>query len=797
MKNDYGYFTDDGREFIITRRDLPFPWLNYLTNGDYLALTSFQGGGLSSYLEQRFNSLTRRYLDMPQSDMPGRFVYVRDRDSGESWSVTGHPTGDPEQFRSTIGLGYTRVETKTSGLKQEALFFVPKNPGEVEQGSQDPCEIWRISLTNEGKAPRRLRLFSYSEWVMGDVLQDMKDAPFFKLFRSARYEDGVIFGRNSRWGAPGREREPWPNQVFLTSTRQPVAWELSTLGFVGMGRTLANPAALEGGELSNQESFSGDNVCGCLAWDVDIAPGESASLDIILGLVPDGESRFERLPWKYQEAGVVDEALETTKDWWRRFVSSIEVDTPDSALNDMVNVWNKYQIHMTLAFGHGPSYFHGNQHATMRDSMQDSYGLIPLDPAWARRTILRAMSFQYSDGSPSYASNRMGMPEAKWDKVDLPVWLALTLHNYLSETGDWAILDEPVAFYDAGEASLFEHLRRGLERVSTERGAHGLPLMGGGDWNDALDGVGKAGRGESVWLAQFLVFAFNKAAEVADHHDEEALASQWRAGARELTNRVNDVAWDGQWYLRAFDDEGRAVGGRASGQKGGMIYLNTQTWAVMSGVASEERGKNCLAAALEHLLSDAGMALFAPPYQEFDPSVGVISQFPAGKKENAACFTHAGAFNLVALLQAGMGDEAYGAYRAMLPSIKPQPRYRMEPYTYSQYVAGPGSSDFGQGAFHWMTGSASWMFRAVLDWMIGVRPELDGLRFDPCLPSEWRSLKARRLWRGVELQVEVRNPEMVNKGVQSLIIDGAEFNPSGVVSREKFSDQVQVIVIMG
>ena len=794
MSDEYGHFSEDGREYVITRRDLPFPWLNYLTNGDYLALTSFQGGGLSSYLEQRFNSLTRRYLDMPQSDLPGRFVYVRDQETREVWSATAHPVGKCDSFSSAIGLGYTRVETEYSGIAQEMVYFVPKNIDSDLQGDQDPCEIWRLRLTNRSERPRTLRLYSYSEWVMGDVLQDMKDAPFYKLFRRARYEDGVIYGRNDRWGAPGFERVPWPNEVFLTSTRAPAAWELSTLGFVGMSRTLANPLAPETDLLGCQTSFEGDNVCGGLAWEIELAPGETKSLDVILGVVPDGSSRFEDLPAKYRSTEAVDRAFEETRGWWERFTSTLEVSTPDIDLDRSVNYWNKYQVYMTCSFGHGPSYFHGNQHATMRDSMQDAFGLMPLDTARARRTISRAMSFQYADGSPSYASNRMNLPERKWDKVDLPLWLSLTLDNYLAETGDWRILDEAVPFYDEGEGSLYEHLRRGLERVSTDSGERGLPLIGKGDWNDALDLVGAKGRGESVWLGQFLAYAFKLAAKIATRKGHEADAESWLGRAAELDRSINACAWDGDWYVRAFDDRGEVVGGKSC--TAGRIYLNTQTWAVLSETAPPERARRCMESAFEHLMSDAGMALFHPAYPAFDANIGIISQFPVGKKENAACFTHAGAFALVAMLKVGLGDEAYRAYRAMMPAAKPQPHYRMEPYCYSQYCAGPDSPDFGQGAFHWMTGSASWMLRAVADWMLGLRPQYDGLLVDPCIPKEWAGYTVTRSFRGSTLHVEVRNPAGVNKGVAELKVDGKVCDPLEPVWPEE-GREVRVEVEMG
>lgn len=795
MNEEYGHFSDDGREYIITRRDLPFPWLNYLTNGDYLALTSYRGGGLSSYLEQRFNSVTRRYLDLHQSDLPGRFVYVRDQETGEFWSATGHPVGDPVGFKSTIGLGYTRVETEISGLFHHMTYFVPKNIESDRQGDQEPCEIWRLSVENRSGRRRVLRLFSYSEWVMGDVLQDMKDAPFFKLFRRASFDDGVIRGRNDRWGAPTYEGVPWPYEVFFTSTRAPVGWELKTEGFVGLSRTLVNPLAVESGQVGNQTSVEGDNVCGCLVWELELAPGASETIDMTLGVVPDDSGSFIDLPSKYRSRKAVDQAFEQTQQWWQNFVSTVEVQTPDTDLNRSANVWNKYQIYMTLSFGHGPSYFHGNQHATMRDSMQDSFGLIPLDPSRARATILRAMAFQYADGSPSYASNRMGLPEAKWDKVDLPLWLALTLENYLAETNDWSILNEEIPFYDGGVGSLYEHLRRGLERVSTDTGPRGLPLIGRGDWNDALDGVGKDGRGESVWLAQFLAYAFKLAASVAERRSEDDDARGWRSRAAELTERINAEAWDGEWYLRAFDDHDRAIG--SSSCDAGAIYLNPQTWAVLSETAPAERAKQCMDSALKHLMSDAGLALFAPAYPTFDSDIGILSQFPVGKKENAACFTHAGAFSLVALLKVGMGDEAYRAYRAMLPAIKPQPRYRMEPYVYSQYVAGPESPDFGQGAFHWMTGSAAWMFRAVLDWMLGVRPVLDGLLIDPCIPREWSGYIVERSFRGSKLHIDVRNPKGVNKGVTSLTVDGEPKDPKKPIDEFEQRRTLHIVAVMG
>ncbi|NIA14864.1 MAG: hypothetical protein GWP08_12370, partial [Nitrospiraceae bacterium] len=773
MSSSFGDFSEDGREYIITRRDLPSPWLNYLTNGDYLALASFQGGGFSSYLEQRFNSLTRRYPNLPQSDMPGRFVYVRDQETGEYWSATGHPVGKCDSFRAVIGLGYTHIETAYAGIAHRMTYFVPKNPHSDKQGEQEPCEIWRLKVSNESDRPRKLRIYSYSEWLMGDVEHDMRFAPFFKLFRRAKFRDGTIYGNMERWGASAGGNAPWPYTAFFASTRPPVGHELATERFVGRFRTLVNPVAVEFDAFSSEEAFQGDDVCGSLVWDLELAPGASESFDMVLGMVPDDAAGFQDLPAKYREPATVERAWGETRGWWDDFLGGLEVDTPDAELNRQVNLWNKYQIFMTCSFGRGPSYFHADQTVSMRDSLQDSFGMIPLDASRARENILRTMSFQYADGSPTATSNRMGMPEEASDKVDLPVWLALVLDDYLAETGDWDILEVTLPFFDEGEGTLYEHLQRGLNRVSADRGARGLPLIGRGDWNDALNGVGADGKGESVWLGQFLSYAFRLASRIAERIGDTAHVAQWRTQADELKERINAVAWDGEWYVRAFDDDGKVVGGKACDE--GRIYLNAQTWAVLTETASPERAEACMRAVFAHLLNEHGLAANWPAYTNYDPKIGVLSQFPPGKKENAACFTHAGAFNLVAMAKTGFGDEMHRAYRAMLPALKPQPHFRMEPYIFSQYCAGPESPDFGQGAFHWMTGSASWMFRAVVDWMLGLRPEYDGFLVDPCMPKTWPEFRVVRPFREGTYQIHVTNPSRVNTGVASVSIDGADY----------------------
>ncbi len=795
MDNSFGHFSEDGREYVITRRDLPSPWLNYLTNGDYLALTSFQGGGFSSYLEQRFNSLTRRYSNIPQSDLPGRFVYVRDQDTGEYWSVTGHPVGECDSFRSVIGLGYTRVETEIAGISHQMTYFVPKNPQSDKEGDQDPCEIWRLTVSNESDRPRKLRLYSYSEWLMGDVEHDMRFSPFFRLFKKAEYRGETVFGTAGRWGAPGDSNAPWPYTVFFTSTRPPVGHDLSTASFVGLYHTLASPRAVEQDTLGNQDLFEGDDVCGSLVWDLELAPGASESFDMILGLVPDDAPGFQDLPLKYRDPTVVDHAWDETRTWWDAYLGGLEVDTPDAELNRQVNFWNKYQIFMTCSFGRGPSYFHADQTVSMRDSLQDSFGMIPLDASRARENILRTMSFQYADGTPTATSNRMGMPEEPSDKVDLPVWLALVLDDYLAETGDWDILDVHLPFFDEGEGTLYGHLQRGLNRVSSDCGERGLPLIGRGDWNDALNGVGIEGKGESVWLGQFLSYAFRLASRIAERIGDAGHVDEWRTRADELEERVNAVAWDGEWYVRAFDDHGHVVGGKDCDE--GRIYLNAQTWAVLTETAPPERAEACMQAVFKHLLNEHGLAANWPAYTAYDPNIGVLSQFPPGKKENAACFTHAGAFNLVAMAKTGFGDEMHQAYRAMLPALKPQPHFRMEPYIFSQYCAGPDSPDFGQGAFHWMTGSASWMFRAVLDWMLGIRPQYDGLLVSPCIPKTWPEFRVVRTFRGSTYQIHATNPNGVNTGVVSVSIDGADLPADQLLPIPEQPSTLAVDIVMG
>jgi cellobiose phosphorylase len=420
-----------------------------------------------------------------------------------------------------------------------------------------------------------------------------------------------------------------------------------------------------------------------------------------------------------------------------------------------------------------PSYYHASDASPgFRDAMQDAFGLCLLEPDRARDMIVRLCSFQYSDGSASHRAPRIDIPIERSEKSDLPLWISLAALQYVRETGDVSIILEKVPYADGAESPLLDHIARGLERSLKDVGRHGLPLIHYGDWNDALDGLGGEGRGESVFLGQFLAFALSNAASLARLAGHEDLARTWTGHRDDLIEILNRECWDRDRFVRAFHDDGTVIG--CCGNREGQLYLNPQVWAVLAEASSPERLRICMDTVARELETPYGIRCLAPPYSRPDPHVGLISRFPPGIKENGAVFSHAMAFCLVAELMLGRADRAWNILEKANPIVRATryPDYCVEPYVYSQFVAGPETNLRGQGFHHWLTGTCSWMQYAVINWLLGARAEVDGLILDPCIPAWWRRFELTRPYRGSTLHITVENPRGRNGGVSNIQVNG-------------------------
>lgn len=775
--NKYGHFSDDGREFIVTRYDTPLPWSNYLSNGDYCAIVSSTGGGFSFYKSHHANMILRREQRNLITDRPGRYVYVRDNDTKEIFAVNILPVQSSyDKFEAVHGLGYTKVESSSHNIDGEITYFVPNKVN---------AEIASVSLKNTANKMRSLSVYFYEELQLGNFEFNEHERAIASMFQSVSIEDGKICGKYSLWSTSreagdnfGSDKE-WPYKVIVAADIKAASMETSQERFIGVHRDVHNPIALENDALSNEDN-PGMPAVAAMKWDIALDSGAEFNVNVCTHICEaDKEADLSFLTGRG-----VKKLFEETVSFWDAFTGKILIKTPDEELNRAFNYWNKYQVYMNFNFGRAPSYYHLEQGMGMRDSFQDAFGMIPLDPKAAREQILRVASFIFSDGSPCDVTSRIEYKANKGIKVDVPLWMALATCNYINETADYQILDEVIPYLDGGEGSLYQHILLGLKRIACEKGAHSLPLFGGGDWNDSLNRMGAKGIGESVWLAQFIYYCINEIKPILIYKNDEAELAELTKIAEEFKEAHEKYAWDEDWYIIGYNDLSEAVGTKKDSV--GNTYLNTQTWAVISQIGDRQRLEKAMDAVDKYLETPYGLSLVMPAYDGLDENIGVSSAFARGMKENGAVFSHATAFNLVAKAMLGRGNDLYRVYKKVLPACKKQDIHMTEPYIYSQFSHGPNSPQYGRGAYHWMTGTAAWMLRAVLDYMLGIKCKADALYIEPCINSQWQGYEAVRPFRDNVYEIKVYNPSKKQTGVEYIIVDGVrqesnriEYKPDG------------------
>lgn len=751
MEYQYGEFAPDG-SFNIEDPDTPLPWANYLTNGDYCALISQHGGGFSFYVDPARHGTLRREMSGLRRDCPGRFFYLVDERQQFAWSPNRVPMDIPlADYKCNHRPGLTTINSLYEDIEAEIKYFVP--PGEDQ-------EIWYLTLRNHGDQPRDLRALAVGEWGMGNTEGEATDRQWDQLMKTVRYreKEELLVGEKRHWetgtGEP-REVKRWPYAMYMTATRAPQSWDARRDSFFGTYRGYHNPRALERSSLGCNE-VEGSEAVGAMDWNFTLPAGGEESIACLVGVVP-REELADREWAKFQDETYVDRALEQTQDYWSERHDHVQVELPDDDLQNLVNNWLPFQVTINTWFGRAPSFWHSSQGYTgFRDACHESFGCAPFAAEDARSKIKHILSFTFESGLNSHRTPRGARDYDRSDNADDPLWVPLALDAYLKETADWDFLDEPVGFLESEtEAPVIEHMVQGVEYVLTQRGERDLPLIRYGDWNDALDTLGEAGEGESVWIGEFLCLSLDLAADIMEEHDyQPEKAAEFRAEADSIRETINRECWDGEWYTRAFTDTGQPIGSKQN--EAGQLYLNSQTWAVLGEVASEDRATEAFEAVHERLNTRWGFRYFAPAYEEIDPEIGVITQFSPGKKENGSIFSHAAAFSLVALAELDWREEAYQLWRRISPTTHAREEadhYRLEPYVYCQNVTGPDSKDFGEGNYHWLSGTASWVYRAVLDHILGLQPEWDGLRIDPALPPDWEEASVERDFRGCRWKI--------------------------------------------
>lgn len=769
FESKYGYFTQDGREYVITRPDTPRPWVNVISNGDYGTIESQTGSGFSWRDNSNLSRITRWDQDLIRDNW-GKYIYIRDRDNGDYWSGTWKPCMPRyDFFQVRHGQGYSVLTSKLHGIRFEKTIFV-----DVE----DPVEVWKIVLNNESGKKRRLSLFTYFDWCLGNWADTHRE--FHKTFIETWIDRklGCVHGLKRAPLVPGFISTGMiekPLQGFHAAYPKPVAYDGDKEAFLGRyGEPYAPAAVVEGG-CRNSEGKWGD-AAASLQVDLELEPGDSKTVVFTLGTTRSDEET-ERMIKKYSQAKATDRELEKVKALWDSFVHATEVETPDEALNFMTNTWMKYQA-ISARLWAKCAYYQSSGGYGFRDQLQDCQIFFATRPELAKKQILLHAAQQFPDGTVYHWWHHGTASGAITNCSDDLLWLDFITLNYLDETADETILDVSVNFLpdpktkEVTSGPLYDHLLRAIDKALSRFSLRGLPLIGECDWNDGLSHVGTKWKGESIWLGHFLYGILKRMVPLMEKRGDRKKAEEYLNRAEAMKNALNSHGWDGEWYLGATRDDGRPLGSKSCDR--GKIFLNCQTWAVITGVADKERAKIAMDSAAKQLYKKYGPLLLTPGYNETDATIGYITRYAPSVRENGGLYTHAATWAVQAEAMMRRGDQAYQVYRSFNPALRglEADLYYCEPYVTPGNVDGPDSPNNGRGGWTWYTGSAAWYAVVVMNWMLGIRPAEKGLVLDPVIPKKWKGVKMKRLFRGATYFIEVKNPEGVEQGVKTLIVDG-------------------------
>ncbi|MEY9626342.1 cyclic beta-1,2-glucan synthetase [Sinorhizobium fredii] len=771
--NGLGGFTRDGREYVIHLQPgeaTPTPWCNVLANERFGTIVSEAGLGFTWAINGGENRLTPWSSD-PVADPPSEALYLRDEETAEIWTPTPSPAGEVAVCQIRHGAGYTVWRRTDNGLEQDLLVFVPPD---------DPVKIVRLKLRNPGARTRRVTATYYAEWLLGSLSGKARS------FVVCEYDPAshALIARNP-WGADFCERV-----AFVTSTRPPHSLTADRQSFLGREGNLEAPMGLTRWDLGGQVE-AGADACAAFQVHLDIGAGEGTEVIFVLGQ-GDDRAHAVGLAHRWQEPGRADHAFEELAKYWDRRLSAVQVKTPDPAFDLMVNRWLLYQTLASRILARAGFYQAGGG-IGFRDQLQDVLALLYAEPGRARHHILTVAAHQFEEGDVLHWWHPPVDRGVRTRCSDDLLWLPYVAGCYVEATGDTSILHEMVPFLRAPPLtpeeedryarfdmvseprSLFEHCERALER-GVSQGAHGLPLIGAGDWNDGMNRVGRKGRGESVWLAWFAVATITQFAALALRMGRDDLAGLWSDRVRQLEQTIEEVAWDGKWYLRAFDDDGLPIGSARSSEC--RIDSIAQSWAVLAGDGVSERGKTAVDNAARELIREDQrlIRLIWPPFDATPQDVGYIRAYPPGIRENGGQYTHAAAWLGHAFARLGDGDQAAHIFDLLNPihhqsTRTDMERYRVEPYVVAADLASVAPHT-GRGGWTWYTGSAAWVWRLGVEAILGLKLQEGRLFIDPCLPKYWGSFDAEIKGPKGSLVIRVDDPERIGKGQAEVEVEG-------------------------
>lgn len=772
----YGHFDNEKREYCIDRVDLPASWTNYIGVEDMCAVMNHTAGGYVFYKTPQYHRITRFRPNGVPMDRPGHYVYLRDGEDGDYWSISWQPVGKPlDQAKYTCrhGMSYSVYECDYKGIRASQKLMIPLG---------DAVELWDVRLKNTSDSVRTIGVTSYCEFSFHHIEMDNQNFQMSLYASGSSCEDGVI--------EYDLFYEEFGYQYF-TASFDPDSFDCVRDRFIGNYRTETNPAAVERGVCSG--SFEkGGNHCAALQKTLTLQPGEEQRVLFLLGEGRRADGR--RMREKYRDFAAVDRAAEALAQYWENKFAKLQVQTPSETMNTMLNTWNLYQAEVNIMFSRFASFIEvgGRTGLGYRDTAQDAmtvphsnpekcrqrieqllhglvskgYGLHLFDPAWfEEQDEVKPFASPTVVPVPDAASRIHGLKDTCSDDA---LWLVPSIMEYIRETGDEAFLDQVIGYADEGEGTVYEHMKRILDFSAEQVGEHGVCKGLRADWNDCLN----LGGGESALVSFLHVWALEHFLEAAHRKGSSEDIEKYEAMYRKVKQVCETQLWDGDWFIRGFTKSGRKIGTHTDAE--GRIHLESNAWAVLSGAATYEQGIRALDSVDQYLYTPYGIMLNGPSYTVPDEEVGFVTRVYPGVKENGAVFSHPNPWVWAAECRLGRGDRAMKFYDALCPAAQNDiiEIREAEPYSYCQFIMGKDHTAYGRARHPFMTGSGGWAYFSATRYMLGIRPQMDELQIDPCIPADWKGFSAVREWRGAVYQIEVENPDGVMKGVKELCVDG-------------------------
>lgn len=789
----YGHFDDAHREYVITDPQTPWPWINYLGNEDFFSLISNTAGGYSFYKDAKFRRITRyRYNDVPM-DNNGRYFYIKDGDT--VWNPGWKPCRTPlDSYECRHGMNYTRITGSKLGVVASVLFFVPLHTA---------AEVQMLSLENDSNEVKHLKIFSFEEWCLWNAATDMEN--FQRNFSTGEVE---IEQQTSTIYHKTEYRERRNHYAFYHVNTPIQGFDTDRETFVGLYNEYSAPQVVVEGKPRNSVAHGWSPVASHYI-EVELKPGEKRDLIFLLGYVENeqdkkweckkviNKEKAHALMDRFATRGQVDKAFAELKAYWDQLLDIFVVDSGNDKLDRMVNIWNQYQCMVTFCMSRSASFFESGIGRGMgfRDSNQDLVGFVHQIPERARQRIIDIASTQFPDGGCYHQYQpltKRGNNDIGGGFNDDPCWLIFGTVAYIKETGDFSILDEPVPFDNVpgSEVSLLEHLKVSFNHVINNLGPHRLPLIGRADWNDCLnlncfswnpdesfqttENKSEGSKAESLMIAGLFVVTGRDYVSLCRHLGHNNEADRAQKAVDDMVEAVEKHGWDGKWYLRAYDYFGHKIGSDENEE--GKIFIESQGWCTMAAIGKEKGyPEMALDSVKERMECEHGIVLNNPAFTTYHVEMGEISSYPEGYKENAGIFCHNNPWVIIGETVAGRGDDAWRHYTKILPSYveeKYQTLHKVEPYVNCQMVAGKDAARPGEGKNSWLTGTAAWMWYTVSEFILGIQPDYEGLRIDPCLPSTAKEYTVKRRFRGALYHIHVVNSNGHQKGVKRISLDG-------------------------